>query len=160
MEKSSVDISFSVENSRFNFRVMAFICYKDNMLLSSADGIDFCNMPGGRVKMGESTLEAIKRELYEELDLVEINPKLIAVYENFFTWKEKDVQELDFIYKIDVDEIQFKRLENFCVKDSTNNERTHWVKKSQLKDVVCLPEIIYDVFDLKTDRIFHGIKKD
>lgn len=160
MKKSSVDVNFSVDSLRFNFRVAAFVCYKDNILLSHTDDeLDIWNMPGGRVKLGESTLEAIKRELDEELDLIDVNPKLIVVYENFFNWLDKYVQELDYIYKIDVDEKQFKRLENFLVKDSTNNERTCWFNKSQLKDIKCLPEIIYDLFDLPKDKIFHSVNK-
>lgn len=48
-------------------------------------------MPGGRVHAGESTLNAIKRELIEELGLKDVTPKLIKVSEQFFVFDNKNI---------------------------------------------------------------------
>ncbi|MCK6624358.1 MAG: NUDIX domain-containing protein [Anaerolineae bacterium] len=63
------DISFDVGGCKFNYRVAAIIECHQRYLFTTAPGTDFWFLPGGRVKAGESSLEAIKRELQEELRL-------------------------------------------------------------------------------------------
>ena len=51
--------------NKFNFRVAVLIENKGRVLLETAG--EFWNMIGGRVQFGESSLDAAKRELKEEL---------------------------------------------------------------------------------------------
>ena len=71
------DVAVFVDGIKFNFRVSALIKNKGRYLLEKSIKTDFLNMPGGRVLAGESTLDAIKRELEEELKLENVAPKLI-----------------------------------------------------------------------------------
>ena len=61
------DVNFSVDANRFNFRVAGFIRIDDKILLQKSPQMDFYNLPGGRVKFGESTVEAIIKEVFSHI---------------------------------------------------------------------------------------------
>lgn len=55
---------------------------------------------GGRVKLNETTRAAALRELFEELQLENLDIEMIAVVENFFTVDGgKKFHEINFVYK-------------------------------------------------------------
>ncbi len=83
------DVSVTIDDFKFNFRVCALIENNGRYLLERSEVTDFLNMPGGRVHAGESTLDAIKRELKEELGLVDVAPTLLKVAEQFFEFDNK-----------------------------------------------------------------------
>ena len=70
------DISFKYENlkGKFNFRVAAFIQNGEKLLLQKSDKDSFYGLIGGRVSFGETTFEAIIREVNEETE-VTLNDK-------------------------------------------------------------------------------------
>ena len=96
-----LNITFTYENIRFNFRVAALIEYNDKILLESNG--KYWNLIGGRIHLGESSREGIIREIKEELGLYYENPILIEIAETFFDWKGKLQQELLFVYKVVID---------------------------------------------------------
>ena len=152
------DINLSVEKDRFNFRVAAYITCKDSILLQKADNIDFYNLPGGRAKFQESTKEAIIRELKEELNLEVDSPKLMVVAENFFTWAGQNVEELLFVYKIELSDEYYEKLDHFKNIDS-ECEYMYWVNKDKLKDLDIRPTLIYNLPNINKDIITHIIHK-
>lgn len=151
------DISYAIENDRFNFRVGAYIVHDNKVLLKTAPEIDFYNLPGGRVKMGENTLQAIKRELDEELEL-KVNDddlSLMLVAENAFEWLEQRVQELLFVYMIKLPEnCELTKQEKIMTKDHVGEENI-WIDLENLKSYKCLPELIYDLPNM--DKFKHFI---
>ncbi len=151
------DINFSEDNNRFNFRVAAYITYKDQMLIQKADCVDFCNLLGGRVKINENTAIAIRRELKEELQLKDVSPKLMYVAENTFAWLGKRVQELLFVYHIELNDAQYQSLPDGKSVADSKDERIKWVDKKQIKKVKCLPALIYDLPKLDVGVITHSI---
>ena len=70
------DILFKYENlkGKFNFRVAAFIQNCEKFLLQKSDKDSFYGLIGGRVSFGETTFEAIIREVNEETE-VTLNDK-------------------------------------------------------------------------------------
>lgn len=59
----------------------------------------FYRLVGGGIEFGETALEALHREFKEELDLELIEPKLLKVVENIFTFDGKDGHEVVFVYE-------------------------------------------------------------
>ena len=115
--------------------------------MQKTEGFDFYNLVGGRVKMGESTEQAIKREIKEELG-VDADVSLLKICENFFNWMGTDVQELLFIYRAELKCKNLSRFDGFRICDS-ENEFAHWIDIDKLKEYNCKPEIIYTLPNIK-----------
>lgn len=123
-----MDISVELENYKLNVRTCAFIRCKGEILVCEHKNKNYYSLPGGRVKVGEDSKEALLRELKEELnyDLGENDLRIARVIENFFVYKEKNIHEYLFVYLCDLDETlyngDFKNLENDSIT-------MNWVKE-------------------------------
>ena len=127
------DISFKYENikGKFNFRVAAFIQNGEKFLLQKSDKDSFYGLIGGRVSFGETTFEAIKREIYEEtgVTLNDKNINLFKIIENFFVYDNKRFHELLFVYKIENNDLN--KLDNFKTLDKINCINK-WFSKNEI----------------------------
>lgn len=64
----------------FRVAVSALIFHKGRVLLALRHDIDWWNLPGGGMEIGETVVEALQREVYEEVGLeVEVG-QLTGVY--------------------------------------------------------------------------------
>ena len=151
------DLNFFDGEKRFNFRIAAYITCKNKVLLAKHDDAEFYNMVGGRIQMGESSEDAIRREFREELGIEDFSGRLMYVAENFFDWREHYVQELLFIYRVELDEKYFEMLNHFKIIDS-KCEYTYWFDKEELKDLVLRPKLILELGDMD-ETIHHNINK-
>lgn len=143
------DIDFELKNKRFHVRVAIWLTHNKRVLLQKSENFSFWNLPGGRAKLGESTKEAIKREVFEELGFVFYKePQLLCVLENFFHWRDKDVQEHTFIYKLEVDEGSLTKKQDFYTKDKSD-EINHWFEMDEISSIECKPNVIYSLGDFK-----------
>ena len=95
-------ISFVVESGRFNFRVAAVALREDHILVCRADDDDYTFLPGGRVELHESSLEALQRELVEELGVEGRIERLLYLAENFFDHEGRRMHELGLYYRVDL----------------------------------------------------------
>ncbi|MEE4194675.1 MAG: NUDIX hydrolase [Anaerolineae bacterium] len=90
---------------RFKFRVAALAMYQGHVLIHKYEGSKYWSLPGGNVELGETTQEALKRELQEEANLeVEVD-RLLWVHENYFVRKSgrhagKYIHEICFYYLV------------------------------------------------------------
>ncbi|GIK43029.1 MAG: DNA mismatch repair protein MutT [Chloroflexota bacterium] len=108
------DISFKTGLYTFNYRVAALIEHQERYLFTTTPEIDFWFLPGGRVKAGESALEAIARELQEELGITAQSPQLLWTVENFFTLGGERYHEVSFYFAVSPGpEIDFMGQESF-----------------------------------------------
>lgn len=156
MEK---DISFIFDDKRLNIRVAAFITYGDNVLLQTDPSVDFYFLPGGRVKLCESSLDAIKREVKEELNFIPENPKLFYFVENFFNMDNMKFHELMYVYHIEVSELDAQKLENANILDKTTS-KVSWVHKDKYKTLNCKPKTVLELFDADKTYLTHVINVD
>lgn len=93
-DRDLTDISFYIGGHKFNYRVAAIIQHDKKYLLTTMPDLDFWFLPGGRVRTSESSIDALTRELQEELGVeCQVN-KLLWLVENFFTLKGEDFHEV------------------------------------------------------------------
>lgn len=136
-----MDISFKTPDGRFNYRVSAVII-RDNCLLTMQDNLyPYSYLPGGRVKMGETTLAAIRREMREELraDLTPLRPLWFC--EDFFTEEAtgERFHEICIYYLVDGEALP---REDFVFPEGDRINRFEWTPIEALKDKYLYPEFL------------------
>lgn len=143
------DISVKIENKKFNFRVALVPFKNDKILVQNSLKDGFLSLVGGRVKLNETTIDAVKRETEEELGftLEESKLHLIKVCENFFTYNDNEFHEILFVYIFNWEECRnFKPIK---IKDKKDVE-ANWIEISSLKDANIKPTFMKN-FNLNDD---------
>ena len=140
------DLSVMIDNVKFNYRAGLFIEKWNKVLVECNPAIDFVTLPGGRVQTLESSMDALKREIKEEMN-IELDSeriKMRAIIENFFEMDEKKYHELYFLYKLKITskDTEFKKdMKNIDSKASYYK----WVKKEDLEKENLLPVALRDL---------------
>ena len=95
-----MDLSIKVQDTTLNIRVAGLVKTTNGFLFEkSKNGYIFTI--GGRVRVGESTHEALIREVMEEIGMKAEKVTLRSVIENFYTSSNEKVQEICFVYEVD-----------------------------------------------------------
>ncbi len=66
------DITFRMANGKFNLRVAGVFIKDSRVLVMSDNDLPYFYLPGGRVKLHETSEAAIRREISEELSEVHL----------------------------------------------------------------------------------------
>jgi ADP-ribose pyrophosphatase YjhB (NUDIX family) len=146
-----MDIYFRHDYKCFNFRVAAIIKNENQILLKNRG--DAWTLPGGRVKFGEMTEQAIKREIYEQLNIPVQVIKLLSINENFFAYGDDDYHEVLFVYHCELVNPQDFQYKN-------NNEKDYEYKIiSDLGNLNLKPEFLLAELKKLPMSITHNVNK-
>ncbi|PYE47804.1 NUDIX hydrolase [Paenibacillus barcinonensis] len=156
------NISYKLGRERFNFRVAGIVMNGDKILLHQAKQDDFWNLPGGKAELNESTEEAIRREMVEELGISAQVQRLAFICEDFYEYDDMHMHEIGFYYVISFpeahsyyDEPEFNGLEN-------DGELTfRWFPMGELEQMEIYPVFLRkELANLRdTSGIKHFIQK-
>ena len=144
------DLSIMINNIKLNIRVGIIFKY-ENKVLVEVPKKKFYNsvVPGGRMKIGEYSIDAIKREIYEEMGIRLSDDKLTLVktHEEMFNFDNTDYHEIFFIYKYDVDENDYQEL--LKIKDNKDNSNSYYkfITKEEFIEYNLLPLDIRDIIN-------------
>ena len=97
-----MDLTINLENTILNIRVAVILQTKNGFVLGQGEDKSYHHFPGGRVKLGESSLRAAKREILEEAGIELENLEFVCSIENFWNIGDKKVQEIGFVYKTNI----------------------------------------------------------
>lgn len=112
------DIYIKKSNYNFNARATAIITFNDKILLQKRINDNYWALPGGKIKIGETSLEAIYRELFEELNITNIHTaELIDITEYFFKISQTFTHQYIFTYDISLTNYKEIIEENFAGKE-------------------------------------------
>jgi 8-oxo-dGTP pyrophosphatase MutT (NUDIX family) len=95
------DITINVNGYRVNLRVGAIVRRDDKVLVCRARDKDWWYLPGGRIKTNESSLEALTRELKEEIGTNFRIDQPVVCSENFFEEDGNKFHELCTYYQVE-----------------------------------------------------------
>jgi len=84
----------------FNYRVVAILTNKNRVLLHTPDYFGHYAVPGGRCNELETSEDAIRRELKEELNINNAIVKMEWIVENFFKIEDKKYHEISFYFSV------------------------------------------------------------
>jgi 8-oxo-dGTP pyrophosphatase MutT (NUDIX family) len=99
----SSDITVRVDEGVINLRVGAVITKENKVLMTKNPRDDYYYSVGGRIKIGETSEQAVIREVYEELGVKLPVDRLGFINENYFygdigDGKERQIYEICFYY--------------------------------------------------------------
>jgi ADP-ribose pyrophosphatase YjhB (NUDIX family) len=83
--------------------VRALIIKNRRILVCQTNGRGYYFLPGGHVEFGESMQEALRRELYEEMEAKVVGSQFIGGFENLFEQEGVKKHEVSFIFQVDID---------------------------------------------------------
>ncbi len=96
------DISFKVDHFTFGFRSVGVLIQNGQLLLQREKGGNEYALPGGTVKLGESTGEALLREWKEETGTDIVIQRLLWTEETFWEYHGQHQHGIAFYYLIDL----------------------------------------------------------
>lgn len=137
-----MDISFQTAEGRFNYRVAGLLIHDDKLLIMKDEHQSYYYVPGGRVMLNETSEDAIKREIREELSIEANVKRMLWVNENFFmeaTLQEK-FHEICFFYLVELknDEL-LSRGNEFTVNEDGKIHTYYWKPLEEINDTNLYP---------------------
>ena len=124
------------------------LAIKDNKLLVS-EGFDnvknqtFYRCLGGGIEFLEKSVDALKREFQEEINIDIVIKNFLGISENIFTYKGKNAHELVLYYNIDILDKDYK--EEYIVTDDNGQSKAVWVNIDEFKNgnKILYPEEVF-----------------
>ena len=105
----------------------------------------FYRVPGGGIEFGETSEEALRREIREEFDVEIEEPKFVKVLENIFTYEGDPGHEIVFLYRVSFADKEVYDRKEFPVLDGSEDEVLHWFSKEELLEGNFYPDGIKNV---------------
>ena len=118
-------------------------------------------MPGGHVKIGESSIDSLIREYKEETG-ADINcERLIWVEECFWEWNKKQTSTIAFYYLINLcDDTDIPDNGEFVSQKDNRNVVLGWISLEELKSLTIYPTFLKEkIFDIGYN-IEHFVTKE
>lgn len=147
-----MDISFDLENQKFNYRVCAMIISENRILAMHDERSPYFYLPGGRVKMGETAERAVVREIREELGVTLEIIRPLWLNQAFFTEDVDAIRyhELCIYFLMDSSNTDLlKRGSRFTLTEGEHTHTFEWLEFDRLKDEYFYPNFLKNqIFDL------------
>jgi len=147
-----MDISFTTEIGKFNYRVCAIIVNNKKILAMKDERSPYYYLPGGRVKLHETSEDAILRELNEELSIKASVSRALWFNQNFFTEDvdNEKYHEICIYYLIDISGTSLlEKGDDFYSYEGNKKLHFQWIAYEQLNNTYLYPNFIKEkIFNL------------
>jgi len=155
-----MDITIDVEDYKLNVRAGAVIIHNNKVLLHRNLNSDHYAILGGRIEIGESSEETVKRELYEEIGKeIEITG-YISTIENFFELKGSKYHEIMFIHKAEfINEEDKKIVETMENIEGEDYLQYEWIDIDKIDEYPLKPQVMKEILKGKVFPV-HKIHND
>ena len=138
------------QNQKLIYRVACVVTNGDKILLHRGEMDSFYALPGGSVEFGETSIEALHREMKEELGASVQPGQLLWVVENFFEYMEKQCHEIGLYYQMKFcgDSLKFNQsnefegLEAHFIKDKSFKLYFKWFEADEIKNADIRPSFL------------------
>ena len=140
-----MDISFKMENQKFNYRVCAMIISENKILAMNDERSPYFYLPGGRVMLGETAEQAVVREVQEELGVTPRIARALWLNQAFFTDEVDDIRyhELCIYFLMDISATNLlERGRAFTLTEGKHIHTFEWLEFDRLKDEYFYPAFL------------------
>ena len=155
-----MDLTIDIEEYKLNIRSGAVIIHNNKILTHKNIDKDHYCLPGGRVEVGESSEDTIKREIYEELGKEVEIIKYISTIENFFKMENKKYHEIMFVHNVEFKNEEDKKI-NYTLKNIEGKKglQYEWIELNEIDKYNILPKCIKEI--LKEEKFtIHKINNE
>lgn len=151
------DISYTNGHQRFRYRAAAIIIEEGAICFMSSPSEDYHYSVGGAVQFGETTEEAVLREIIEETGQQYEIDRLVCFHENFFSnsngvLRGLDCHEICLYYLMKPKGKQFQ--------GQIEDETVHWIPIQELENHRVFPTFIPQILKGLDMGIQHIITKN
>ena len=150
-----MDISYKTESGKFNYRVCAVIISDGKILAMHDERSPYFYLPGGRVRMGETSEDAVIREVREELGIIAKIARPLWLNQAFFTEDVDHLRyhELCIYFLMDISETDLlERGNEFTVNEGKKTHIFEWLDFDQLKEEYFYPLFLKkEIFNLPNE---------
>ena len=143
------DWLFTGDNYICDLRAVG-VLIKDGRILvqRDRDGNEYA-LPGGHVKIGETTADALVREYKEETGADIKCVRLLWTEECFWTWGGRDAHNISFYYLVELCEnSDIPVTDEFVPHKDNSSVHIGWMPIDELKGITVYPEFL-------KDEVFH-----
>lgn len=138
-----IDLTLSTGYGVFNHRVAAVIMRNSKLLAQKNIKTGEYYLVGGRIRFGESSAQALVREVNEELGVTVKDFKPLWVNECFFIDGGKRFHEIGMYYLVNLENTKFHHYETVFETQEANRINTYeWLEIEKLNDIVLYPQFI------------------
>jgi len=156
------DITYQSGSGRFNYRVAGVIVHDGRVLVMSDERLPYYYLPGGRVRLHESSQEALEREVAEELGVPLAVGDLLWVHENFFVEAvtRERYHEVCFYYQLRLfGEIPWAGVDEFSREEGTLTHHFRWMALGDLNAHTVFPTFLADRLGAPGDGPVHVVER-
>lgn len=154
-------IVFAREDRIFNHRVAAVLLHGDSVLLHRGTGDDFWSLPGGRVEFGETTAQALTRELHEELGVTVAVGRLQWLAECFFEHADSSFHQVALYYLVSVPpDASFLRTSGSFHGEEGDRLIFQWHPLGTLGEVALFPVFLQKGLRAIPEQTVHVVERD
>ena len=144
------DWLFKTESNICSFRTVG-VLLRDNKILvqREKDGTEYA-LPGGHVKIGETTEQSIIREYKEETGADISCDRLLWVEETFWNWDGRETHSIAFYYFISLK--KDSDIPDDCFQSHKDNCHVvlKWVTIDEMKRLTIYPNFLKDKIEKNT----------
>lgn len=155
-----MDLTIDVEDYKLNVRAAGLIIHNGKILAHRNINSNHYALIGGRVEIGENSVDTVRREIKEELGKDVEMTGYVATIENFFDVEGSKYHEILFVHKVEFIDENDKKIE-YTMKNIEGKDylRYEWLDLEKIDEYPILPKIIKEV--LKENKFpTHKINND
>ena len=155
-----MDLSVVLDNKKLNIRACALIIHNNKLLVHNNVNESHVALVGGRVKIGESSEDTLKREIKEEMGKEIEILEYVSTIENFFDADDMPYHEIMFVYRVDFkDEEDKKIIDSIKNIEGEDELRYDWIDLDKIEQYPLKPQILKSMIKNKNFSI-HEINDD
>lgn len=155
-----MDLSVVLNNQKLNIRACAIIIHDNKLLVHNNVNESHVALVGGRVKIGESSEQTLKREIMEEMGKEIEIIEYVSTIENFFEADDMPYHEIMFVYRVDFKNEEDKKIiETIHNVEGEDELRYDWIDLDKIDEYPLKPDILKDL--LRNNKYLgHGINDE
>jgi len=156
-----MDLSVVLDNKKLNIRACALIIHNNKLLVHNNVNESHVALVGGRVKIGESSEDTLKREIKEEMGKEIEILEYVSTIENFFDADDMPYHEIMFVYRVDFkDEEDKKIIDSIKNIEGEDELRYDWIDIDKIEEYPLKPQILkgmirnnkFSIHEINDDR--------